>query len=219
MTDFINLEAEQAIIGSCIMNNVNLARVADILEEKHFYFAEHRAIWRRFIEVSQEMVANEVTMKNFFASNEDILKVGGSKYLSVLLAQATAVIDIRDYAMMVFAFWQKREYMRILNESVESVKEGKFEAIIAKLENDLLSLESFSSEKKVKHISEIIDEIQEDEDRGFSEKYIPTGINALDKLLQGGLYHKELNIIGARPSIGKSSLGKQIIFNAAKIRS
>ena len=68
---YINLQCEQAILGSALMNNVTLLRVADILEDKHFVYDEHKAIWNRFTELGKEdKLANEITMHSFFSTNE-----------------------------------------------------------------------------------------------------------------------------------------------------
>ena len=64
--EFFNEEAEKAILGTAIQNNVYLLRVSDFLEEKHFYFDEHKAIWRKFVEVARDMTANSITLQNFF---------------------------------------------------------------------------------------------------------------------------------------------------------
>ena len=64
---FSNQLAEQSILGTIILNNAYVMSVADILEEKHFFFPEHQAIWRHFLDVAKEMVADKVTLKNFVA--------------------------------------------------------------------------------------------------------------------------------------------------------
>jgi replicative DNA helicase len=121
---FFNISAEQVILGTCILNNTFLIRVADILEEKHFYFPEHQAIWRHFVDVANEAVADQVTLNSFFAANEEIKKVGGANNLAGLIGAASSIVDIRDYAKTVFQLWQKMELEKLLTRSLEEL-EGK----------------------------------------------------------------------------------------------
>lgn len=201
---YTNQEAEQIILGTALMNNALLLRVADFLEEKHFYFEAHKAIWRKFIEVARNMVANEVTMKEFFANNEELKAVGGINYFSILLNQATGVVDVRDYGYTVVELWQKRGMHELLEKSIAELNDKSFDAVSAEFENEIAGLAIQEPKKKTQHISDMIDEIEADQRAGLSEKFTPTGFGNLDKLLNGGIHNQQLVILGARPSVGKA---------------
>jgi replicative DNA helicase len=213
---YTNQEAEQIILGSALMNNQYLLRVVDFLEEKHFYFEEHKAIWKKFIEVANNMIANEITLKDFFANNEHLQKIGGVNYLSTLLIQATGVIDIRDYGFTLVELWQKREMEILLQKSLADLNDKSFDLVLAEFENESVGLAIREAKKKTQHVSEIINEIEEDQRRGLSDKFMPTGFNNLDNLLNGGIHSQQLVIIGARPSVGKTTLAQNIILNSSK---
>ena len=69
--ELFNLQAEQSILGTIILNNEYLRRVEDILETKHFYFAENLAIYERIIAIKKDdIVANQITLQTFFNSND-----------------------------------------------------------------------------------------------------------------------------------------------------
>ena len=216
MTQFFNSQAEMAILGTCILNNAYLAKIADLIEEKHFYYEENKVTWNRFVEVANEMTADEVTLGNFFETNEILKEAGGQIYLQNLLSEASVMIDIRDYAKTIIGLWQKRELQKLLAQSLESLNEKKFEFVSANLENEISGLEIQEPKKKTQHVSEILEEMRIEEEAGISAKFVPTGFEALDKVLNGGIYAQQMMIVGARPSVGKTSIAQQIILNASK---
>jgi replicative DNA helicase len=213
---FSNVAAEQTILGTIIYNNAYLIRLADILEEKHFYFPEHQAIWRHFVDVANEAVADQVTLNSFFAANEEIKKVGGSNYLAGLIGAASSIVDIRDYAKTVIQLWQKRELETLLTRSLEELEGKKFDFISANLENEIAGLAIKEPKKKTQHIRDLLKEMEDDQASGLSSKFVPTGFKKLDEMLNGGIHAQQLVIIGARPSVGKSSICQNVILNASK---
>jgi replicative DNA helicase len=213
---FSNQAAEQTILGTIIYNNAYLIRIADILEEKHFYFPEHQAIWRHFVDVANEAVADQVTLNSFFAADEEIKKVGGANYLAGLLGAASSIVDIRDYAKTVIQLWQKRELETLLTRSLEELEGKKFDFISANLENEIAGLAIKEPKKKTQHIRDLLKEMDDDQASGLSSKFVPTGFKKLDEMLNGGIHAQQLVIIGARPSVGKSSICQNVILNASK---
>lgn len=213
---FSNISAEQSILGTVILNNQYFRRIADILEPEHFYEPAHQEIYKRFIEVSKDMNANQITLKGFFDNNEYIKEVGGALYLSTLLNCASGIIDIRDYAKVVVEMWQKRGLEDLLKQSLEALNENKFSYLIANIENDIRGLEVHSDRRKTNHISVIVNEIKNKRDLKIEPKIIPTGFKFLDEKLQGGFYSKQLVIIGARTAVGKTTMLQDIILSVSK---
>jgi len=202
--EFYNEEAEKAILGTAIMNNAFLLRVSDFLEEKHFYFDEHKAIWKKFVEVARDMTANSITLQNFFQDSEILQAAGGANYLKTILTHASGVIDIRDYGRLVVELWQKREIEVLLKNSLEELKTKNFNAIAANLSNEINGLELHEPRKKTQHVAELIREMEADDAVGLSTKFVPTGFKQLDQIMSGGIHAQQLCIIGARPSVGKA---------------
>lgn len=219
-TKFFDTEAEQCVLGSVILNNIYIARVADILEEKHFYHPEHQAIWARIVEVAKESVVDQVTLKEFFANSEATKPSGGALYLSTLLGAASSIIDFRDYAKLIREFWKKRELESLLKISLQDLEERRnsFDAISANIENELRGLSTHSDKRKTHHISEMIDLIDYKRKNKIEPKIIPSGFVALDKKLNGGFYSKQLVIIGARTAVGKTTLLQDIVLRVSRSR-
>jgi replicative DNA helicase len=214
---FYNEEAEQAILGSLILNNALLPRVSDFLEEKHFYYEPNKEIWSRFIDVeSGGKLANQITLKDFFANSEAIKEVGGVKYLSLLLARATGIYDLREYGTTLVELWQKRGVKELLTKALDNLGGTNFDATTSNIENEIAGLAIQEPKKKTQHTTDILKDMDAEDAIGRSSKYIPTGFKNLDDIMNGGIYSQQLCILGARPSVGKTTIGQNVILNASQ---
>ena len=208
-----NTEAERIVIGTCILNNEHFAKVEDFLETKHFYHAEHQAIWQHFISVASSAgVANQVTLKDFFANNQEIKKVGGLDYLSTLLASASILVSIKTYGLLIFNLWQKRELFSGLESFDKSMT---LEEIKSDLIERLDGLE-LKNETEPKLIGDLMKDFVV---RKVEKKEIGEIINldypVLDKILSG-LYCGNLVIIAGKTSMGKTAFALNIARNISK---
>lgn len=215
INQFANVEAEQAVLGACILNNVYIARAADLLEEKHFSESAHQAIWNKIVEVSKDTVANQITLKNFFEVTETIKAVGGAKYLVNLLSAASSIVDIRHYALDIVQQWQKRELHSLLTRSLLDLEEKKFDSVASNIENEICGLNSYSERRRTHHISDSVKQIENKRKLKIKPKIISSGFEILDEKLNGGFYSKQLAIIGARTAIGKTTMLQDVILRAA----
>ena len=69
--ELFNIEAEQAVLGTIILNNEYLNRVSEFLREEHFYEPAHRNIFAQILHNIEKVniIANQVTLKQFFESD------------------------------------------------------------------------------------------------------------------------------------------------------
>lgn len=96
----INQEMEACVLGTIIMNNVYLNAVEDFLEPKHFAYIDHARIYEHILNTGN--VVNQITLKNLFVDLPC-----GVEYISILLGQASTIVSIKDYAMILIELWQK----------------------------------------------------------------------------------------------------------------
>lgn len=210
--EYFNIEAEQTILGSIIVNNIYFARAADFVKKEHFYEPANQEIWARLESTITNGRADQITLKNFFINNDIIQTVGGLAYMATLLSRASGVIDIRDYAKEVVELWQKRKFVSLFDQSVLELKDQNFSSVASHFENELIGLSVQEARKKTQTTKEILDEMDAEV---LTDEFIPTGFKELDELLNGGIYKQQLCFIGARPSVGKTTIGQNIILNAS----
>jgi len=223
--NLFNVEAEQIVLGTIIINNEYLGKVIEILKKEYFYEPAHQVIFEHIIHTTQRanLVADSITLKTFF-DHDDLLKtIGGSKYLSILLSMGAGIVDIVDYAKMIQDLALKRKLVFIGEEIVtdaykKSTKVSAREQL--KIANEkLFELENENGiEIKTQHIVNFI--IKEINDLEISMKdityktkrYIKTGFYDFDKKFKG-FKRGELILLAGRPAMGKSTLAINIIKN------
>jgi replicative DNA helicase len=217
--ELFNLQAEQSILGTIILNNEYLRRVEDILEAKHFYFAENLAIYERIMGVKKDdVVANKITLQTFFNSNESIKAVGGQKYLLALLSEASAIIDIRDYAITIAELWRKRELLAALESIKENLESEKVENLLTKFEDTVKTIDDTSTTIQVFDGEEAIADWAFEAEKKEQLKPISSGLKTLDDMLNGGFHKEGLYVFAAASGCGKTFFSQNVILNALKLR-
>src|SRR3989338_5956028 len=224
--ELFNVEAEQAVLGTIILNNEYLNRVAEFLLPDHFYESAHQKIFAQILHNIEHVriVANQVTLKQFFDSDPAIKAVGGALYLSTLLSSASAIIDIADYGRVIHDLALKRQLVMVGEDVVNRVfnVEEKTSAAeqIELAESSLFKLsEHCNGRSDFRNISssikDTLDKTLLAKQRDSHISGISTGLTDLDKILSG-MQQSDLIILAARPSMGKTALGINVAVNACK---
>ncbi len=212
--ELFNIEAEQAILGTIILNNEYLSRVAEFLVAEHFYEPAHQKIFLQIIHNVEKIniVANQVTLKQFFESEPEIKAHGGALYLSTLLAAASAIIDIADYGRLIHDLAMKRKLAMIGEDIVNRVYKNDDKASaqeqVEMAESELFSLaENDAAKSDFRNIAfsmkETLDKTLIARKRDSHISGISTGLADLDKILSG-FQPSDLVILAGRPSMGKA---------------
>ena len=224
--ELFNIEAEQAVLGTIILNNEYLNRVSEFLREEHFYEPAHRNIFSQILHNVEkvQIVANQVTLKQFFESDEAVKATGGALYLSTLLGAASSIIDISDYGSLIHDLALKRELSMVGEDIVNRV----FKAEEKTSASDQIELAESSLFKLSEHgngrsdfrsisvsLKETLDKTLIAKQRGAHISGVSSGLTDLDKIL-GGMQQSDLIILAGRPSMGKTALGVNIAVNACK---
>ena len=83
-----NLEAEQALLGSILVNNDIIDEISTLVTSNIFYDPAHVKIFEVIESLNNKgMIANPITLKNFFEKDNMLTEVGGTEYLLDFLVQ------------------------------------------------------------------------------------------------------------------------------------
>ena len=94
-----NIEAEQAVIGSILVSNDIYDEISLIIDENKFYDPIHAKIYNTIeLLISKGLLANPITLKNYFENNEGLKELGGQEYLIKITKFSTSVKQAIDYA-------------------------------------------------------------------------------------------------------------------------
>ena len=221
-----NLEAEQALIGSILVNNDVIDEVASLVTPSSFYDPAHIKIYE-IIEVlnNKGMIANPITLKNYFEKDNMLSEVGGTEYLVKLTRFSSSTKQAIDYAKIIQEMYLRRELIKVSDklssETLNANSDNRnAEEIIENTEKmlfDLAERGSFSQSfiKFDKSLDQTIEMATQalQSDQGIVG--VPTGLTDLDEKL-GGLHKSDLIILAGRPSMGKTALATNISYNAAQ---
>ena len=225
-TDLSNIEAEQTILGTVILNNEYLAKISDFLLPEHFYEPAHQKIYAQILHNVEKtnIVANKVTLKQFFDNDEVIKANGGASYLSTLLAQASAIVNIADYGRIIQDLAIKRKLAMIgediVNSSYQVSNENTGTKLIESAESELFKLSNQGTNKNdFASISVSLQKTLENtmvaRKRDSHISGVSTGLTDLDRMLSG-MQNSDLIILAGRPSMGKTALAINLAVNAVK---
>ncbi len=220
-----NLEAEQALIGSILVNNDIIDEISNIVNSQKFFDPIHRKIYEVIENLNNKgMIANPITLKNYFEKDSALTDVGGVDYLVKLTRFSSSVKQAIDYAKLIHEMYVKRELISISDEISEKSREDSNEKtgenIIEETEQSLFQLaERGNFSQSYMKFNQALDQTIEmatlamKNDQGIVG--VPTGLTDLDEKL-GGLHKSDLVIIAGRPSMGKTALATNIAYYAAK---
>jgi len=220
-----NIEAEQALIGSILISNDIYDEISTIVEAEKFFDPIHTKIFETIeILISKGLLANPITLKNYFEKHEGLKELGGQEYLVKITKFSTSTKQAIDYAKIVHEMHVRRQLVKISESVLDNASNSDIdisgEDLIEDAEKSLFELAErghFSRsilkfENALKQTIEMAKKAYQN-DEGIVG--VPTGLRELDDKL-GGLHNQDLVIIAGRPSMGKTSLATNIAFNAAK---
>jgi len=219
-----NLEAEQALLGSILVNNDIIDEISNILNPTTFYDPAHTKIYAVVESLNNKgMIANPITLKNYFEKDNMLNEVGGTEYLVKLTRFSGSTKQAIDYAKIIHEMYLRRELVLIsdnLSSETLNAKEQSAEKIIESTEKSLFDLaERGSFSQSFLKFNQALDQTIEmatlamKNDKGIVG--VPTGLTDLDSKL-GGLHKSDLIILAGRPSMGKTALATNIAYHAAK---
>ena len=219
-----NLEAEQALLGSILVNNDIIDEIANIVNSSIFYDPAHTKIYE-VIEIlnNKGMIANPITLKNYFEKDDMLNEVGGTEYLVKLTRFSSSTKQAVDYAKVIHEMYLRRELVLIsdnLSSETLNSKDESAEKIIENTEKSLFDLaERGSFSQSFLKFNTALDQTIEMATLAMKNEKgivgVPTGLTDLDEKL-GGLHKSDLIVLAGRPSMGKTALATNIAFNASQ---
>lgn len=216
-----NLEAEQALLGAILINNDALNHVGTILQPEDFYAELHTRIFRAILQFNDKgLIANPVTLKHHFAGGDAL----EDQYLARLVAAATTIINVHDYAKLLADLALKRRLIGVgedvVNRGFETPSEFNGTQQLEMAEQVLFNLASDGNAEggfsplKIS-LQAAVQHTERAYQRAGAVVGVSTGYDDLNKLL-GGLHQSDLIILAGRPSMGKTALATNIAYRAAK---
>lgn len=220
-----NIDAEQAVLGTMLMDNKLFEEIADLVDRDTFYDPLHGALFDQIVaKIEQGHLANPITLKSVVDTWPAIhLNLEVWQYLGTLVSCATSRYNIRSYAQTLIDLADRRRVIGLAQDLLSSAFNAPSDVstsmIIEEAERGLFDIAAKRTEGREIEIdgavTQALDAMLAAHERGGSLHGVPTGLADLDAKL-GGFQNSDLIILGGRPAMGKTALATTIAFNIAK---
>jgi replicative DNA helicase len=216
-----NLEAEQAVLGSLLIDKDAIIKVADIIGPGDFY----RDINATIYEAMQDLYENHepidvVSLSNRLEDKKKLEMIGGMAALTALANVVPTASNVVNYANIVQRKATLRRLLHAASEitSIGFKEEDDVDELLDKAEQQVFAVsqrylrQNFIPIRSV--LSEAFDRIDELHKGGGKLRGVTSGYPDLDRLL-AGFQKSDLIILAARPSMGKTTLALDFARYAA----
>ncbi|HEY4475713.1 MAG TPA: replicative DNA helicase [Candidatus Paceibacterota bacterium] len=216
-----NIEAEESVLGALMIDKDAIIKVADILLASDFYKPAHEKIYAMILGLYEKHQPIDILSVTAKLKEEKILdEIGGSSYLTQLISAVPTASHVGHYAKIVK---EKKVLRDLINASAEITEKAlgsadDLESVLDEVEGKIFSISQRSVTQKFTLVKDELGSAYERIEklhRGEGLlRGLPTGFQDLDNLLSG-LQKSDLIILGARPSLGKTSFALDIARHAA----
>lgn len=205
-----SIEAEQAILGSLLINPETISKVVDVLDPEQFYRKAHQVIYAAIVDLySNNEPIDIVTVSQFLKDKGSLDGVGGRQYLTDLAMSIATTANAEYYAKTVGEKALLRNLIKAGTEIVQSCYEDNdADLVVDKAEQMIFGIAQRRNLTALTHIRDIVNEsfarIEKRYENRDSLSGIPSGFYDLDEMTSG-FQKSDLVIVAARPSMGKTA--------------
>jgi replicative DNA helicase len=216
-----SIEAEQAVLGALLRVNDCIDKLGD-LQAKHFFREEHREIFAQIVQmIGRQEPADPVTVWAALAGRKSILLQDLGGYLNDLKQSVPSAAHAGQYAATVVDRALRRACMQVADtiSGLAMSPNGKTgDEVLDTMQSLVTSLAERRVRNEPRMVADLLTEVIEGiGKRNEGVEYaMPTQIEPIDKLLNGGLRPGQLIIVAGRPSMGKTALTSDIGLNMAE---
>ncbi len=207
-----NIEAEQSVLGSLMLDKEAIVRVADILNPDDFYRGSHANIFQVMLDLYEKNEPIDLlSLTNRLEEKNQLEEVGGASYLTSLVNSVPTAAHVTHYAKIV----KNKKVLRDLIETSHQMTQLSYqepedvENLVDTAEQKIFAISQQSVGQKFLPVKDTLEEAFERIDKlhrgDSSTRGVPSGFTDLDNYLSG-FQKSDLLILASRPSLGKTTL-------------
>ncbi|MEA4815548.1 MAG: replicative DNA helicase [Lachnospiraceae bacterium] len=214
-------EAEQAVIGSILLDNEAVYPSMELLTGEDFYSPQLKVVFEAISDLYRSGVAIDViTLKNRLEEKSIFEESGGLKLLATLSNFVPSAVNVRNYIKIVKDKSILRRLIKTSQELGQLAYDGteSISSILDKTEKNIFNILEENAKEGFSHIRDVtyasIERIEEIYNNKKKITGIETGFPDFDNMT-AGLQKSDLVLVAARPSMGKTAFTLNIAQNAA----
>ena len=217
-----NIEAEEAILGSLLIDPDAIIRVSTFLQPTDFYVQRHGWIYEAVLDLHERrQPADLVTLSDELTRREQLDELGGAAYLTSLMNVTPTSIHAEFYARIV----ERTAVLRRLIDAASKIARLAYqdtddvEEVVDRAEEIIFGVSERRVDRDLRPIRHVLGEYYDRVEYLYKHQGeiigIPTGLADLDKLL-GGLQRSDMIVLAGRPGMGKTSMALSLALQAAR---
>ena len=217
-----SLEAEQAVLGSMLIDGRCINEVVGLVRPDDFYLQTNREIYETIYEMfSYSQPIDPVTVLDKMRERGMFDEQNSPKYLMQLMEITPTAANVKQYAQIVRDKSLLRGLSTAASDIVDTVYEGVGTAqdILEAAEKRIFAIRRGNAVDSLEHVGTILlkvyDRLAELAKSDSDISGLSTGLRDLDKFISG-LNNSDLMLLAARPGMGKTSMALNIALNVAK---
>lgn len=215
-------EAEEAVIGSVLINPEAYYDVAEFLTAEDFYIHRLRWVWETFTRLhEQRSPIDLLTVTEDLDNQGHLAELGGAAFITSLINNVPSSLHAEAYGRIIEQNAVRRRLLQAANSIAKTAfqEDLNIDAAIDEAEKAVFGVSEQRLSTDLQPIKQVlsdyydrVDQLSRRDDEIFG---VPTGFIDLDRLL-GGLQPSDLLIIAGRPGQGKTSFLMSAAKNAAQ---
>jgi replicative DNA helicase len=216
-----NLEAEQGVLGSVLLDNDVLHDIIPILKLEDFYRDSHQILYRTIRDLYDlGRPVDAITLSEELIRRGEFDTIGGDETLAQILSSVPNAANAKYYAQIVRQKAIARELIESANEILRDGYSNSFtaEELLEAAERRIFSIAEDQVQGQTVELRDIVTDAMDRIARRSEERHpitgVPSGYYELDDLTTG-FQAAQLVILAARPSMGKTALALNICEHAA----
>lgn len=216
-------EAEEAVLGSVLINPEAYYDVAQFLQADDFYIHRHQWIWEAFGRLHEQRVPIDfLTVSEELDQLGQLAEAGGPAYLTALINNVPTSLNAEAYGRLVEETSLRRKMLGAANDIAKLAYQENLgiDAVMDEAEKSVFGVSERRMTRDLQTIKQVlsdyydrIDQLSQRTDDIFG---VPTGFIDLDRMTNG-LQPSDLMIVAGRPGMGKTAFMLSIAKNAAQI--
>lgn len=208
MHELQTIEAEQAVLGSMLIDSSCIKAVARIVREEDFSVELNGRIFHMMLEMDLRGESIDGITVAAALEKAGIGGEGNRKYLAQLYEITPTAANAAEYAQIVQRTGRRRMLRTTFLDAAEALEDGRSEAeIVPEVEKKIADVTGRSESDLISPTAQL-DLFFRHRERieSGSAPYVRTGFRTMDKLLPGGMVNGGLYFLAARPGVGKTAL-------------
>ncbi len=207
-----DVEAEEAVLGSLLIDPLALHQVAPFLDAVDFYVQKNGWVYQAALALRERGEPLDfVTLCNALEAHGQLNEVGGAAYLTSLINTVPSALHAEAYARLVREAAVRRRVLAFASQAAGLAYDLdlNLEDLLDQVEAALFQIRGrIAFQERLHSLGDVLDQVYETLEAASRKGVAPgvsTGFPDLDRLL-GGLRGGNLALVASRPGVGKTSL-------------